>query len=202
MAAIITAAEEAAARIELEAEERLRERIAEAERAAEYRIAAAEEEAAELLRAAQAQSDELRAGAEEAKRSAANQALTTVADADRMAEELLAGAREQATRRRVEVEQQARELIADARAAAEGVRAEGLELVSNLREMGNALRSNAERLLGDVQRIHTRMTRQLDDAGPGRGSARGLPDGSLRDRGDADHAGDGPLDVPEFIPPA
>ena len=63
---------------------------------------------------------------------------------------------------RSEAEQRARELLRDARTAASDVRTEGLEIVDNLREMGDSLRSNAERLLRDVQMIHSRMLAQLD----------------------------------------
>jgi hypothetical protein len=56
--------------------------------------------------------------------------------------------------------------VLDARASADGVRAEGMELVSNLREMGDVLRSNAERLLRDVQSIHARMVGELDRVEP------------------------------------
>ena len=63
---------------------------------------------------------------------------------------------------RPEAEERARGLLEDARATADGVRSEGLELVSNLREMSNSLRSNAERLLGDVQRVHSRLVAQIE----------------------------------------
>jgi hypothetical protein len=71
------------------------------------------------------------------------------------------------------------------------------------------MRSNAQRLLGDVQAIHSRMVAELDrvDGGASRitslrpsgrdaGPRRRPPDVDLGDPTDADV-----LDVPEFIPP-
>ena len=37
-----------------------------------------------------------------------------------------------------------------------------LELVSNLREMSNSLRANAERVFGDVQRVHSSLLAQIE----------------------------------------
>jgi hypothetical protein len=84
--------------------------------------------------------------------------------------------------------------------------------------MGNSLRANAERLLGDVQRVHSRLVAQIArverEAGIGGGGGAGTrPDrasGRRRERGEL--AGDSgglespardedALDVPEFIPP-
>src|SRR6202012_1938537 len=106
----------------------------------------------------------------------------------------------------------ARGLPEDPRATADGVRSEGLELVSNLREMSNSLRANAERLLGDVQRVHSRLVAQVERgggaAGGGGGGARG-PGARRRERNEPAADGervptavDDGLDVPEFIPPA
>ena len=111
-----------------------------------------------------------------------------------------------------DAEQRARELLRDARTAASDVRTEGLELVGNLREMGDSLRSNAERLLRDVQMIHSRMMAQVDriDGGAGRASAGPAWSPSSRaasGRGRGRVGGfespsdDDVLDVPEFIPP-
>ena len=58
----------------------------------------------------------------------------------------------------------ARDVLRDARTAAGDVRTEGLEIVDNLREMGDSLRSNAERLLRDVQMIHSRDAGSSVDA--------------------------------------
>jgi hypothetical protein len=81
--------------------------------------------------------------------------------------------------------------------------------VGNLREMGNSLRANAERLLGDVQRIHSQLTAQITRAERATGIASGTP--GRRARGSAPDlpsnvgrtspAADDGLDVPEFIPP-
>ncbi len=111
----------------------------------------------------------------------------------------------------------------DARATADGVRSEGLELVSNLREMSNSLRANAERLLGDVQRVHSRLVAQIErvervaggssaSVAPRRGRGGGREGGREagreggRERGGeesrtAEPAGEDGLEVPEFIPP-
>ncbi len=80
--------------------------------------------------------------------------------------------------------------------------------------MGDSLRSNAERLLRDVQMIHSRMMAQVDriDGGAGRASpgtswsasSRGAGAGGRgggRSRGFEPPPDDDVLDVPEFIPP-
>ena len=112
-------------------------------------------------------------------------------------------------------------MVLDARASADGVRAEGMELVSNLREMGDVLRANAERLLADIQSIHARMVGDLDRVEPesasGAGSGSGTSAGSsssastppdepagdaAADEADAGGGASGDadaLDVPDFI---
>jgi hypothetical protein len=93
--------------------------------------------------------------------------------------------------------------MSEARTTANEIRTEGLEIVSNLREMGDSLRSNATRLLRDVQEVHSRMVAEVDQ----RETALGL--GSASRRRDAAPRGERPpspeageeLDVPEFIPP-
>jgi len=88
--------------------------------------------------------------------------------------------------------------------------------------MSNSLRSNAERLLGDVQRVHSRLVAQIERveraagggrrttnaAGAGRRRSRDEADGQLAgdhsriDRSTRDlRAVDDDLEVPEFIPP-
>ena len=76
----------------------------------------------------------------------------------------------------------------------------------DLREMGDSLRSNAERLLRDVQMIHSRMLAQLDrldgglaTASGSRAAGRDAGGRGRRSRGTVD--GGEVLDVPEFIPP-
>lgn len=56
-----------------------------------------------------------------------------------------------------------------------------MELVSNLREMSDVLRSNAELLLHDIQKIHSRMV------------------GELEQHGVKSPAADEDLQVPEFL---
>jgi vacuolar-type H+-ATPase subunit H len=155
-------------------------------------VAAAEQTAARLRAEAE---EQVRARIAEGQRAgeyrvaaAEDEALAIVAKAEQTAAELIS-----------EAEGRSRALIQDARAAAEGIRAEGLEIVANLREMGNSLRSNAQRLLGDVQQIHSRMLAEVDEkeAALGLAPARARP----RDRPVPPDDGDA-LDVPEFIPPA
>ena len=92
---------------------------------------------------------------------------------------------------------------------------EGNQVVRDLRELGDSLRANAERLLRDVQAIHTRMMGQIERMesatrqGPGRGRPRGDADSAAaseptrpRRRGAAAVSADeDELDVPEFLPP-
>jgi hypothetical protein len=76
---------------------------------------------------------------------------------------------------------------------------EGEEISANLRELGDALRANADRLLRDIRLAHAELTSRLDRADPsGRaGSAVGSAS-----RAPASPSTDRPpeLDVPEFIP--
>jgi vacuolar-type H+-ATPase subunit H len=203
VAAIVAAAEETAERLRIEAETRMRERIAEGDRAADYRVAAAEAEALDAINAAHQEAARIRGEAEEIKTTAASEALTIVAEAHNTAEKILDEARGQAAGIRAEAEERTRKLVGDARDTAAGVRAEGLELVSNLREMGDSLRSNADRLLRDVQRIHSRMIRDLGAVDVGGSS----PTLSVARRAGAEEP-ERPtlsrtgevLDVPEFMP--
>ena len=90
------------------------------------------------------------------------------------------------------------------------MRSEGLELVSNLREMSNSLRGNAERLFGDVQRVHSSLVAQIarveratsaGSSSAGRHARTGAGE-SVSDSGRTPPPiGDDGLDVPEFIPP-
>jgi vacuolar-type H+-ATPase subunit H len=211
VAAIITAAEETAERMRLETEERVTARIAEAQRAADNRVNAAEEEASEALRLAQAEAARLRsegqAEAEATTTAATNEALAIVARADESASQIVREARESADASLASAEERARGVLEDARATADGVRSEGLELVSNLREMSNSLRANAERLLGDVQRVHSSLTAQIarvereTGVRVGSSSSRRSRGGELPVDGNSLPRDDG-LDVPEFIPPS
>lgn len=220
VATIIQAAEDAADALRAEAEEQVNRRIAEGERAAQYRVQAAEEEAAEIIQGARDEAARLRrdglAEHEQAKTTATSEALSIMASAQEQADAAIQQAAEVAETSVRESEKRSRELILDAHGAADGVRAEGLELVANLRQMGDSLRSNAERLLRDVQLIHTRMVATLEDAGGtpsprgslGRGAARTSTPSSSASRAAASNSGrpargfEDELDVPEFIPPS
>ncbi|HEY8763979.1 MAG TPA: hypothetical protein VIM18_07310, partial [Solirubrobacteraceae bacterium] len=134
-----------------------------------------------------------------------SQALTIIGKAQENADSTLAEATAEATRLREQAEERARELMRDARSAASDVRTEGLELAGNLREMGDSMRSNAERLLRDVQMIHSQMVAEIDrtDGGAGRLPVRSSePLVRDRERRRASLSDEGEvLDVPEFIPP-
>jgi vacuolar-type H+-ATPase subunit H len=186
-------------------ERQVRERIAEGQRAAENRVGAAEQEAKELLDAARAEAarirDQARAESASAVNEATGEALAIVARAQENADSVLSEARADAAREKEASEERARELLRGARSAASEVQNEGLELVGNLREMGDSLRTNAERLLRDVQAIHSQMLSQIAQFDTAFGivsragssaSARRVKD--LTDDGEV-------LDVPEFMPP-
>ena len=121
-------------------------------------------------------------------------------DARAEADRLRAAAEADAIKARADAEERARRMVLDARATADGVRAEGMELVSNLREMGDVLRANAERLLHDIQSIHSRMVSDLERVDPGGGGDQAIgPGESSEDGPPASGAGD-ELEVPDFIP--
>ena len=144
VAGILSAAEQTAERIRSETETRAGERIAEGERAAQYRITAAEEEAAEILQSARADAERI---GREARKSA---------------DAALAEAEQAAARSREETERHTRELISEARATAQEVRSEGMELVANMRQMGDSMRANAERILRDVQGVHSHLVARIE----------------------------------------
>jgi len=212
VASILTAAEAAAEQMRTAAEDRVRSRIAEGDRAAGYRVQAAEEEAAEILASARMEAERLLRDARlrdaEAKTTATSEALTIIGNAQQSAEETLASAAETAQRHRLEAETYTRDLLSEARLTAQEVRTEGLELVANLRQMGDSLRANAERILRDVQGVHSQMVARIDRVegrrtGGSSESRRPRSDGSgTVARGAFDVESDGDLpDVPEFIPP-
>lgn len=107
-----------------------------------------------------------------------------IVDARAEAQRIRREAEADAARTREQAEEHARRLVLDARASADGVRAEGMELVSELRQMSDLLRSTAARLLEDIQAIHSRMSGELEEVAPG-----------------ADHTGSGEnvLEVPDFV---
>jgi hypothetical protein len=209
---IVAAAEQAAEQIRVRTEARMRDRIAEADRAADYRVRAAESEAFEIVKNALEE-------AERAKTVAASEALGIVAKAHEDADatktastsqalEILANAQQEADASTTKAKAQSREILGEARVVAADVRSEGMELVQNLREMGDSLRSNAELLLRDIQAVHSRMVAELDrvDGGasripPPRAIAR--EPGTRRRSREPELPGpiDGELDIPEFIPP-
>jgi vacuolar-type H+-ATPase subunit H len=254
VASIVSAAEDAAERLRVQTEERVRARIAEGERAAQNRVNAAEDEATDIgkwaqeeaarlreagridadqavaeatsealriVQSAQESANRLRTESEQAKTAATSEALAIVAKAQEVAEQSVREAEEAAKLEHDTAGQKARALLSEARNTASDVRTEGMELVGNLREMADSLRSNAERLLRDVQSIHSRMLAQIERAeqAAGRSGASGTRPSptvdspadpsydapssrrSPRDR-DAPMLGDGGevLDVPEFIP--
>ena len=163
VAQIVAAAEQAPEELRAAAEKRATERIAEAERAARLRVKAADDEADEVRAEAVAEADEVRAGA---------------------------AAKAQEERDRAHA--RAREVLEEARAAARDVLREGEQLSGHLRELSDALRVNAERLLRDVRAAHNELKARLDavdlDRPPPAASAR-APEPAGPD-----------LDVPEFLP--
>ena len=134
---ILAAAEQAAEDVRLEAEHRMRQRIAEGDRAAANRVQAAEAEALEILAAAQEQADKL------------------LTEARQQAQELTEDAR-----------RQAREVTNEAGAASREVLRDGTELSGHLRELSASLRTNAELLLRDIRLAHAEMTARLDQGAP------------------------------------
>ena len=139
VAAIVEAAEQAAADLREQTERRARERIAEADRAADLRVEAAEAEAADLLAAAQADAAGAREQAardargehEAAQRARADleaQARAAAQEATQEAARLRAQAAEEAERTRAKAREEARAVVHDARVAAGEVLREGTEL--------------------------------------------------------------------------
>lgn len=113
-----------------------------------------------------------------------------IVDARAEAQRIRNEAKADAARIRAEAEEHARGLVLDARASADGVRAEGMELVSNLREMSDVLRSNADLLLRDIQAIHARMIGELE---------RVRPEGADTTAADSADPDDRALAIPDFI---
>jgi vacuolar-type H+-ATPase subunit E/Vma4 len=164
-----------------------------------------------ILSAAEATAEEIRSETEARVRD-------RIAEGDRAADyriqaaeeeaaEILAEAQEGASRSREDAERYTRELIDEARQTAQEVHGEGLELVANLRQMGDSLRANAERILRDVQDVHSHLVAKIDrveratrQPSAGRPRTRAERARALS-RGPFDADGDGEApDVPEFIP--
>jgi cell division septum initiation protein DivIVA len=127
-------------------------------------------------------------------------ATKIVASAQQEAVRLRAEAKADAARIRQEAEEHAHRLVLDARAAADGVRAEGMEVVSNLRQISDTLRETSVRVLQDVEAIHARMIGELERA---EDSATGLapaePDAPVQVDAPADPRAADQLDVPDFL---
>ncbi len=113
-------------------------------------------------------------------------------------------AKADAARIREEAEEHARRLVLDARATADGVRAEGMEVVSNLRQISETLRVLAERVFEDVEAIHARMVEELEGAGQVAEVSEASPVGEVSEvspEGEVSEVspeGD-ELDVPDFL---
>jgi hypothetical protein len=95
-----------------------------------------------------------------------------------------------------EAEERARGLLVDARATADGVRSEGMEIVSDLRQMGDSLRANAERLLKDIEEIHARMLSRLAEVEAG---LQATPTEAPRPASTATEPESDELEVPDFV---
>jgi vacuolar-type H+-ATPase subunit H len=148
VADIVAAAERAAEELRATAERRALERIAEAERAAAMRVQAADDEALQVR-------SEARTEAEQLRDEAASEAGALRDEAARIALQ----ARDRAAA-------SVREQLAQARAAAREVLHDGEEISGHLRELGDALRVNAERLLLDVRLTHAELTSRLERVDP------------------------------------
>lgn len=196
--AIVTAAEEAAARLLADTEQRVHARIAEADRASTMRIEAAEAEALEILANARSEAarveQTVRNALEAEREEATARALEIVARAGKQAKETRSAADAYAAQSREAAEARARELLVEAREVVAAVLADGGQLSDHLSALSQSLRANAERLLHDVRdaagHLRTALDR-VDVSDEPRRSTR--PD---RDEGIAPPE----LDVPEFIP--
>lgn len=127
-----------------------------------------------------------------------------VESARQEATRLRSEAKADAARMREEAEEHARRLVLDARALADGVRAEGMEVVSNLRQISDTLRELSERVLEDVEAIHTRMVGELEGVDSG-SRAPVAPDAESSPPAVEEPAGsssaEDELDVPDFVQP-
>lgn len=121
--------------------------------------------------------------------STERKAAKVVSSAQQEATRARAEAKAEAQRLREDAEEHARRLVLDARATADGVRAEGMEVVSNLRQISDTLRELSDRVLEDVEAIHARMVEELEKV---------APDGALPTAEPPRAAGD-ELDVPDFV---
>jgi hypothetical protein len=90
----------------------------------------------------------------------------------------------------------------EARQTAGDVRDDGAELADHVKQLGNSLRSNADRLLHDIQAVHSTFLAQIDKVDPSRTALNQAMRGSARHTSDRSRVNgeDDELDVPEFIP--
>ena len=121
------------------------------------------------------------------------------------AQRRIRAAEKQAAKILADAEELARGLVLDARATAEGVRAEGMELVSMLRQTSDALRASADMLQSDIDRIHAWMVGELERVEPG-GAGGSSPiqrgrdsDPEPREAAVEAAISDEQLDVPDFV---
>jgi cell division septum initiation protein DivIVA len=156
-----------------------------------------------IITAAEATAEQLHREAEERVRARIAEgeraARYRVEAAEAEAAELMEQAGEAAARTREDARHSSRELLDDARAAADAVRNEGVELADNLRAMGDSLRANSERLLRDVQALHSQMLGRIEIVEATRRTQQDDPLRARPERGRRDD-GDEVPDVPEFIP--
>ncbi len=210
----VSAAEEEAAEILAAAREKTSTSVASAREEASRILAKAREDAARLRDEAGKEAARLRGEADK-------EAKKIVSDASSKGLEVMGKAQSEADRLRAEAAKNheeaawhVKDLMRGAEQTAGEIDIEGMQVVRDLRELGDSLRANAERLLKDVQAIHRRMVGQIErveaaaaKAPPrSRGSADGgrkaTRDGSASGRPTAPVSpGDDELDVPEFLPP-
>ena len=153
---------------------------------------------AEIVAAAELAAEQMRAHAEqraseriaEADRAAAMR----VDAADAEASELRGEATQQAQAARDKAARDAREVLSEARQAAREVLHDGEQISGHLRELGDALRVNAERLLRDIRLAHAELTSRLDQAEPQTDDDHRYEPSPPRAERSTE------LDVPEFIP--
>ena len=211
----VSAAEEEAAEIVAAAREETSTSIASAREEGSRILAQAREEAARLRDEAEKEAKRMRTEAEkQAKRivsDASSKGLEVVGKAQSEADRL----RAEATKNHEEAAWRVQDLMRAAEQTAAEIDIEGMQVVRDLRELGDSLRANAERLVRDVQAIHRRMVTQIErvEASAAKATERG------RARGDTEHGAssrprpadrssaaaapgkDDELDVPEFLTP-
>src|SRR5215471_15604165 len=177
VAAIVDAAERAAADLLSRTEARARERIAEADRAADNRVQAAEDEAREIIAAAHRDAAELKAQAMATVQEIHDKAALDRTEAQAFAETTTANAIQESEAVRAEADayaldvrgkakEDARDVLREAHGVAGDVMDEGSQLSTELQQLSDSLRRNAERLLQDIRIAHNRLTAGIDDARP------------------------------------